>query len=103
MPAPSHITVTAPPGRQTPISAPDGCEPGGAMLYAMPGEVIRVRFGSQSIRRSIGRGDLIMCDMNGVQVTSAELAAAPEDLPGGKIVIAELAVKRDVRLGKATP
>lgn len=93
MPAPSHITVTAPPGRRTPIHPDDGREPGGGQLCAVDGEVIRVRFaGSTSIRRSIGRRDLILCNMDGAPVESAELAAAPDELPGGRLVI-----KRDAK------
>lgn len=82
MTAPSHITVTAPPGRTTPIHQLDGRGP------AVDGEVIRVRFaGSHTVRRSIGRGDLIPCDMSGSAVPSIELAAAPEEIPEGRIVL----------------
>lgn len=88
MPAPFHITVTAPPGRVTPIHTTDGAEPGGAQLRVIEGEVFRVRFvGSQAIRRAIARGDLVMCDLNGAPVASAELAACPTDLPGGRVVV----------------
>jgi len=88
MPAPSHITVTAPPGRVTPIHSMDGAEPGGAQLRVIEGEVVRVRFaGSQAVRRAIARGDLVMCDLNGAPVASADLAACPADLPGGRIAI----------------
>lgn len=55
------------------------------MLYADSNSVIRVRW-SQDIRRSIGRGDLVACDMNGAPVT-VMLAAAPNELPGGRIKI----------------
>jgi hypothetical protein len=88
MPAPSHITVTAPPGRMTPIHTADGAEPGGAQLRVVEGEIVRVRYaGSQAVRRAIVRGDLIMCDLNGAPVASAELAASAADLPGGRIAI----------------
>src|SRR5262249_30685076 len=88
MPAPSHITVTAPAGRLTPIHRQDGAEPGGGLLFASEGAVVRGRYaGSQSVRRAIARGDLIPCDMNGASVASAELAAAPDELPGGRIVL----------------
>lgn len=99
MPDPSHITVTAPPGRTTPVHRTDGTEPGGALLCATPGTVIRVRFaGSSTVRRSIARGDLIPCDMNGAPVASAQLAAAPDELPDGRVPVAP----RDLKLGKAT-
>lgn len=85
MTVPSHITVTAPPGRTTPIHHLDGRGP------AVAGEIIRVRFaGSSTIRRSIGRGDLIPCDMSGSVVPSVDLAAAPDELPEGRIVIARI-------------
>lgn len=82
---PTHIFVTAPPGRVTPIHRDDGIEPGGAVMYVRPGEVCRVRYWigdertSQTVRRSVNRGDLILCDMNGALVDSFELAAAPDD------------------------
>jgi hypothetical protein len=90
MPAPEYITVTAPPGRQTPVHKSDGVEfGGGGLLYVIAGQVVRVRYAkSQTIRRSIGRGDLIPCDMNGA-ACGVELAAAPEELPDGRIVLNE--------------
>lgn len=89
MPIPSHITVTAPPDRRTPVHPSDGTEPGGGLLCAVPGEIIRVRYArSQTIRRAIARGDLIPCDMNGAAV-GVDLAAAPEEIPGGRVKIAE--------------
>lgn len=84
MPQPTHIKVTAPPGKLTPIGRADGTEPGGGPLHVTSGVVCRVRY-SQDVRRSIGRADLIPCDMNGASVASVELAAAPDELPGGKI------------------
>lgn len=90
MAAPEYITVKAPPGKTTPIHPSDGHPISGPLLIALPDRVIRVRFaGSQNVRRSIGRGDLIMCDMNGAPVSSAELAASPDELPGGCVRIAE--------------
>lgn len=83
MPNPTHITVTAPPDRVTPIHKEDGIEPSGAQLRVTAGRVVRVRY-SQSVRRAIGpilgRGDLIPCNMSGAAVASIDLAAAPEDL-----------------------
>lgn len=84
MPKATHIYVTAPPGRKTPVDKSDGVEPNGSLLYVDPGEVRRVRYflpngsTSQTIRRSVNRGDLILCDMNGALVDSYELAAAPD-------------------------
>lgn len=83
---PTHITVTAPPDKVTPVHKDDGREPGGGQLRVTSDVVVRVRFrGSHTVRRSLARGDLIMCDMNGAPVASANLAAAPEELPGGRI------------------
>lgn len=84
MPDPTHITVTAPPDRVTPIHADDGRQPGGGQLRVTAAHVDRVRY-SQSVRRSVACGDLIPCDMSGSVVASVELAAAPEELPGGRI------------------
>jgi hypothetical protein len=81
---PSHVSVTAPEGKLTPIHTEDGCEPGGYILYVKPGWISRVRY-SQSIRRSITRLDLTLCNMDGAPVASCELAAAPTDF--GKIEI----------------
>lgn len=75
----THITVTAPPGRRTPIHPSDGVRPGGGALYVEHGCVERVRY-SQTVRRSLGRGDLISCDLNGAPVT-VTLAAAPMEIP----------------------
>ena len=86
MPPRTYITVTAPPGRNTPIHANDGRDPGGGVLLVDDASVVRVAL-SQDIRRSITRGDLIPCDMNGAHVASADLAAAPDDLPGGMVRI----------------
>ncbi len=82
----THITVSAPPGRRTPLHPSDGCEPGGGMMYVEAGIVARVRW-SQGVRRSIRCGDLFPCNTDGKAVASAELAAAPAPLDGGKIVL----------------
>lgn len=87
MPDPTHITVTAPAGRITPIHSRDGGSITGTQPQVVAGEVHRVRY-SQDVRRAIGRGDLIPCDMNGARV-GIELAAAPDDLPGYKVTIKE--------------
>lgn len=86
MPKPAHITVTAPPDRMTPIHRDDGSEPGGAQLRVVAGVVCRVRL-SQTTQRAIQCGDLIPCDMSGATVPSIDLANAPEELPGGRIVL----------------
>lgn len=99
MPAPSHITVTAPPGVVTPIHQTDGVEPGGAQLRVAAGEIVRVRYaGSSAIRRSIARGDLIPCNMDGKRAASAEAAAARDELPGGRVIVG-----RDAKSEKVTP
>jgi hypothetical protein len=92
----THITVTAPPDRKTPIGKDDGTEPGGGMLYVEHTTVCRVKY-SQSIRRSIARADLVPCDMNGAPVPSVHLADAPDDLPGGKIIIDRSTAKKGSR------
>ncbi len=84
MTAPSHITVTAPPGITAPIHPTDGHEPGGGQLRITSDVVARVRYaGSQSIRRAISRGDLILCNMDGAPVASVDLAACPNEPPQG--------------------
>lgn len=80
MTAPSHITVTAPPGVTAPIHPTDGHEPGGGQLRVTCHMVARVRYaGSQSIRRAIARGDLVPCNMDGGLVASVDLAACTEE------------------------
>lgn len=82
----THIYVKCPPGRLTPIHKDDGIEPGGGVMYVKPGEVRRVRYWigndrtSQTVRRSVNRGDLVLCNMDGVEVESFEAAAAPDEL-----------------------
>jgi hypothetical protein len=76
---PTHIMVTSAPGRLTPIHKDDGQEPGGGLLHADDKTVIRVKY-SQAIRRSITRGDLIPCNLDGVSC-AVERAAAKDELP----------------------
>lgn len=80
MSSPTHIMVTAPSDRVTPIHAADGIEHSGAQLRVTAGRVVRVRY-SQTTRRAIARGDLIACNMAGAAVSSIDLAAAPDELP----------------------
>lgn len=89
MPDPTHITVTAPPDRVTPVHKDDGIEPNGSQLRVVAGRVARVRY-SQSTRRAIARGDLVLCNMSGSAVPSIALAAAPEELPAMVKVISEV-------------
>lgn len=85
MAKPAQIYVTAPDGRVTPVSKDDGVEPAGETLYVRPGKVARVRYWlpdgttSQTVRRSVNRGDLIRCDMSGAPVNSYELAAVSDE------------------------
>jgi hypothetical protein len=51
-------------------------------MYVEFGKVRRIAY-SQTTRRSVRRGDLILCDLNGAPVASYELAAAPQEIPGG--------------------
>jgi hypothetical protein len=89
MALPTHVTVTAPAGRRTPVDAADGVEPGGGPLFVTSERVRRVRF-SHTTLRSINRGDLVLCNMDGAGVASAELAAAPDEIdPGGRPVKAK--------------
>jgi hypothetical protein len=75
MPDPTHITVTAPPDRVTPIHKDDGVEPNGAQLRVTSAVTVRVRY-SQSVRRAIARGDLIPCNMSGAAAPSIDLKKA---------------------------
>lgn len=84
---PSHIFVTAPPGRRTPLHSWNGTEPGGGVQYVEPGKATRVRFVNpdgastcQTLRRAIARGDLQLCNMNGALVDS--FAAADASVEG---------------------
>lgn len=83
MPQSTHIKVTAPKGRMTPIGRADGTEPGGGLLHVTSAVVCRVRY-SQDVRRAMARGDLIPCDMNGAACTIT-LADAPDELEGWRI------------------
>jgi hypothetical protein len=75
---PSHITVTAPEGRLTPIHPDDGVEPGGHLMYVRAGHVRRVAL-SMDVRRYILDEDLIPCKPDGTPC-SIDDAAAPEDI-----------------------
>jgi hypothetical protein len=81
----THIYVTAPAGRVTPVAKEDAVEPDGSTLFVKQGSVKKVRYfradgsTSQTIRRSVSRGDLIKCDMNGAPVDSYELAAVSDE------------------------
>lgn len=83
---PTHIFVTAPEGRKTPIAAADGAEPGNSLLYVEAGAVARVKY-SGDVRRSIARGDLIPVDENAKPTGKPgaydiEKAAAPKAWKG---------------------
>lgn len=86
---PTHITVTAPEGRRTPINPADGAHPQGLLWVdgpneeeGKPGDVARVRY-SQDVQRSIKRGDLIPCRIDGTRVRNIEHAAAPTPFDTG--------------------
>lgn len=76
---PSHVTVTAPPGRLTPIHPDDGSGVGGLRLTVDPDHVARVRW-SPTTRRAHKRGDLILCKLDGTPVKTPDEAAAPVDI-----------------------
>ncbi len=82
----THIHVTAPEGKLTPVNTADAVEPGGHIMYVRPGEVRRVAY-SQTTRRSVGRRDLLLCNLHGALVDSYDLASAPEEIPGGRRII----------------
>lgn len=90
----THIFVTCPEGRLAPVHKDDGIEPGGGVMYVRPGEVRRVRYWledgrtSQTTRRAVGRGDLVLCNMDGAPVDSYEAAAAPDELPDNRRPVA---------------
>jgi hypothetical protein len=85
---PTHIYVTAPQGRLTPIHPDDGIEPGGFPMRAKAGEASMVRYWivqpnghvivSQTTRRAITRGDLIPCNDKGTPVDDVDAAQVPE-------------------------
>jgi hypothetical protein len=78
------ITVTAPAGRMTPIHERDGREPNGSQLRVEHGTVCRVR-ASQTVMRSVMRGDLLLCRVDGTLVTALADAIAPESMETHKI------------------
>jgi hypothetical protein len=87
---PTHITVTAPEGRRTPINPADGTHPNGLLWVdgpkeGKPGDVARVRY-SQDVQRSIKRGDLIPCKLDGSKVDNVDQASAPAALDTGSKV-----------------
>ncbi len=92
----THITVTAPEGRRTPIHPADGTHPQGLLWVQGPkeekrGDVARVRY-SQDIQRSIKRGDLIPCRLDGTPVQDIAHASPPEPLAvGDKVTDQDLA------------
>jgi hypothetical protein len=92
MALPTHVTVTAPEGRMTPIHPSDGIDHAGVRMVVEAGTVRRVRW-SQTTRRAWNRGDLILCNMDGSRVATPELAAAPRELEGGKIILAAKGAK----------
>lgn len=97
---PTHITVTAPEGRKTPIHPNDGTDPDSpTLLFVEAGHVAKVRY-SSDIRRSINRGDLIPCDLEGHTVDVAK-AEAPEEFDGGRITSDAIAANAKVRADHA--
>jgi hypothetical protein len=95
----THVTVIAPPERRTPVDAADGVEPGGGPLYVTADEVRRIKYSHTTIR-SIGRGDLILCNMDGEPVASVDLAAAPVELEGGRLPVKARKAPSDKKGGK---
>lgn len=102
---PSHITVTAGPGRLAPIHPDDGREPGGALMYVAPGMVRRVRL-SATVERLVLDKDLIPCTMQGAALRADSLpemfeqAAAPDEIEHGPAFVP---VGADVHLGGKIP
>lgn len=85
------ITVTAPEGVTSPIHPNDGSDPNKpAGLQVTSGMVARVRY-SQDIRRSIARGDLIPCTIDGKiekagRAITLDEADSPKGLHTGSVV-----------------
>lgn len=100
---PTHILVTAPEGRKTPIGANDASDPTGGLLLVEPGRVTRVRY-SQDVRRSVARGDLLPCNLHGTTVALEQAAAdAPLDTdPHVTEIDRELARKRPAAMTATT-
>jgi hypothetical protein len=82
---PTHVHVTAPEGRRTPIHRNDGIESNGGQLHVESAEVRRVVF-SQDVRRAVARGDLVLCNMHGV-ACDLDKAGAPDELEGGRAAV----------------
>lgn len=93
---PTHITVTAPEGRKTPINPNDGADPNAHLLFVDAGTVAKVRY-SSDVRRSINRGDLIPCDLDGHAVDSIDKAEAPAEFDGGRITSEKIEANAKVR------
>lgn len=75
---PTHITVTAPEGRKTPIHPNDGSDPESpTLMFVEHGTIARVKY-SADVRRAIARGDLIAVDGDGAHTTDLEKASAPK-------------------------
>lgn len=91
-----YVRVTAPEGRHTPIHEDDGVDIGGLPLFVEPGVIRRVRW-SQTTRRSKNRGDLILCDMDGKQVDTVELAEQLDQLPEGRMEAKHLHAHEDAQ------
>lgn len=84
---PTHIFVTAPEGRLTPINPTDGSD-GAGLLYVEHGRTTRVKY-SADVRRAIADGDLIPVTIGGVHVKEIDKAAAGELDSGGPHVSPE--------------
>ena len=74
MPQPTHILVTAMPGREAPFAAGEASAP-----RAKAGKVYRVAY-STSTRKRITSGDLALVNRHGQRVTELEHANAPDDI-----------------------
>lgn len=75
---PTHITVTAAEGRLVPLHSGTAVGPGRSHKQVEPGEVVRVPYDS-FVRRRVAAGDLVLCNTDGVAVTTPEDAAYPDD------------------------
>lgn len=75
--APTHVYVTAAPGKEVPFSQSEASAPGMALLIAKPGKVHRVPY-STSVRRRINAGDLRLVNKHGQVVKDAEHAKAED-------------------------
>jgi hypothetical protein len=73
---PTHIFVTAEPGRLVPVPLSEASAPGATLLKCEEGKLYRVPWSTYT-RRRIAAGDLAMVDATGAKTSDLQKAAAP--------------------------